>query len=293
MIDLTQRPHVERFIANHLEVLEDILNQRSQEYAGAKDVAKKYRFGPHLTFDRLDELGPVITRETRDFLDVQAADPVSIDMLTVPEIVRKGTTGALVAFGVSLASYVPAGIAVAELGYATLIGIGFGGAVVAQMFRDDGFPLFQSSDNQIKIGIAREATVPCIIAHEYTHFLQKTRTQLNFKSNNPIIEGHARGVEQAIARLHSEQSDNPAHQYDTLCRVARELKQAYLYITRTAGIHQRKSLRDAPSPHVGWIHRILAHHYSMGTAAMSIAEALHGDQVYRNVMRNDISFLKV
>ena len=76
--------------------------------------------------------------------------------------------------------------------------------------------------------------------------------------------------------------------------MAEETKDAYLFVCAQRGITPRQSLANLPIPNVrGFLYRFFGHHYSIGVAAMSIAEAIHGDKIYRDVLRNDFSFLRV
>jgi len=293
MLELTQRTNVEKFIGNNVETLEEILNQRAQRYLAIQK--EKYNFGQNVTPERLRELAGEVIRDTDDFLEVTSAPPAYLSVFHLPREVKYGVKITLGVFTIGTLVELSDGLTANDLQTAGLIGLLFGAGTVLTMLRDHTNSVFDLSLKVIRIGVGEKKEVKAVggLAHEYTHHLQYSLTDLTVRGRNPIVEGHARGVEGAVVNIFAQRYDNPAYAFDHIYRTAKELKDAYLFICGEKGITPKESLANLPLPTARrWLYKSLGHHYSLGVAAMSIAEAQHGDRVYRHVMKNDVSFLQ-
>lgn len=293
MLELTQKSNVESFVGSNIEALEEILNDRAQRYLKLGREKEKFDFGQTLTPEKLRELVGEVIRDTKSFLGISDAPPAYFSMFYLPSNLKHGTYVALGVFTVGTLAELSDGLTTKDLQTAGLLALVFGAGTVLYSFRDHLGSVFDGSEKIIRIG--ERKTVPAVggISHEYTHHLQDN-TKLSNQRRNPVVEGHARGVEGVITRLFAQRYDNPAYVFDHAGRVAKEIKDAYLFVSAQRGITPRQSLVSLPIPNVrGFLYRFFGHHYSIGVAAMSIAEAVHGDKVYRDVLRNDFSFLRV
>jgi len=293
MLELTQRPNIESFIKNNLEALEDILDQRAQRYLVVQKEKEKYDFGKNLTPERLRELAREVIQDTWGFLEVVEAPSAYLSMAHLPRDIKYGAKVALGTFIVGTLAELTDGLTLQDLQTAGLIGLALGVGCVVTMQRDHLRSVFDCSRKVIRISEKKEVNAVGGIAHEYTHRLQDSLTNLATQRRNPVVEGHARGVEGEVANTFANRYDNPAYSFEYIDRTAKELKDAYLFICAEKGINPRQSLANLPIPKVrGWLYKFFGHHYSIGVAAMSIAEAQHGDRVYRDVMKNEVSFLR-
>ncbi len=293
MLELTQKPNVESFIGSNIEALEEILDERAQRYLKLRREKEKFDFGQTLTPEKLRELAGEVIRDTNNFLGISDAPHAYFSMFYLPRILKQGVYVALGVFAVGTLAGLKDGLTTKDLQMAGLLALGFGGGTVSFSYRDHIGSAFDRSEKVMRI--AERKTVPAVgaVSHEYTHLLQD-KTKLRNQRRNPVVEGHARGVEGVITSLFAQRYNNPAYVFNNAERVAEETKDAYLFVCAQRGITPRQSLANLPIPNVrGFLYRFFGHHYSIGVAAMSIAEAIHGDKIYRDVLRNDFSFLRV
>lgn len=292
MLELIQRSNVESFIGNNIEVLEEIVNERAQRYLRLQREKEKYDFGQRLTPKKLSELAGEVIRETNGFLGISDPPPANLSMFYLPEELKYGVRVALGVFTLGTLVELGDGLTTKDLQTAGLFGLIFGAGVIIHGLKDHADSTFFPYQKTIRI--AERRTVPTIgaIAHEYTHHLQYA-TQLSNQRKNPIVEGHARGVEGIVTALFAQKYDNWAYAFDHAERIAKETKDAYLFVCEQRGINLRPALANLPIPNIrGFLYNLLGHHYSIGVAAMSIAERKYGNKVYRDVLKNDFSFLK-
>lgn len=298
MTELTERPNVETFIGNHLETLESVLDERAQRYFKVWEEKDSYDFGQNLTPDRLRELVGEVIQDTKDFLEVKEAPPVYLNMFHLPRDIKIGAKVGLVFSTIGALAQISDGFSYSDLQVAGLVGGLYGIASVLVMKGGYLNSSYRSKEREIRIGEKKEVEAAGVVAHEYTHHLQNSFTSLKSGSKDPIVEGHATGVDGTVADIFAQRYDNPAYTFRHTVWVARELKDAYLFICEEKGITPRESLANLKIPKIrGPLSRFTRnsrlHHYSIGVAAMSIAEVEHGEEVYRDVMKNDFSFLEV
>lgn len=294
MIELSRRSNVELYIRNNLEALEEILNQRANLYLAAKNEKGKYDFGQKLTPDTLRKLAVEVIRDTKDFLQVTDTPPAYISMFHLPRDIKRGAYITLGIFTIATLAELTNGLTFKDLRTNGLIALLFGVGTVLTMQRDHLLSVFDGSEKRIRMGEKNEVEAVGVVAHEYTHRLQDSFTDLTGETRNPIAEGHARGVQGAVANNFAQRYDNPAYLFSHIDCTAKELKDAYLFICRENGISPKKSLASLPIPKVRkGLYKFFGHHYSIGVAAMSIAEAQNGTKVYKDVIKNDVSFLRV
>ncbi len=319
---------LEDFIGQNenLELLEDSLSDTAKKYLALKQRKRKLNFGEKITPEALDVIVPKVIEETGKFLEVSELPSIDFELLTAWDVVKVqgsrilgnviGIEASLVLFrgfeditGYFTRKYpwVPVSKIVSQINFTNLEYIAGGlviyyGIRVLHRYSTGGIESLISShlhseDKKIRLGIDNSVSVVADIAHEYTHVIQLLKN-LGLEIRGAIKEGHARGVERGIAKIFAEQYDNPAYNYSSTERTARELKDAYLFICKKNHRSPRESIRKLDVPNKRTLVHIflgipsLSHHYSIGTAAFCIAEAQHGARVYRDVLRNDYSALQ-
>lgn len=293
MLELTEKTNIESFIGNNLETLEKILNKRSQKYLVMQKEKEKYNFGQNLNPERLREIAKEVIQNTNDLLKIGKTPSSYLSMFYLPKEMKRGTKIALGAFTMATLVGFLDGATINDLQVAGSISLLFGTGGVIHAKRDHLDSCYLPSDKTMRIGEKKEVNAVAEIAHEYTHHLQHSLTNLSRTTKNPIKEGHARGIEGIIAHIFAQRHDNPAYAFEHTNRTAKELKDAYLFICRKKGIKSKESLANLPIPKKGgFLHKWLGCHYSLGVSAMEIAEAQHGNKVYRDVLDNNLSFLR-
>ncbi|MDP2907477.1 MAG: hypothetical protein Q8O03_06055 [Nanoarchaeota archaeon] len=293
MIEFTLKDNVEKYISNNLEVLETSLDKAAQEYINLKSKENSLDFGKELTPKILEDLAPRVIHETRSFLDVQQNTDVSLSMFYLPEQILRSLKIAAGTF--TLATLIGAvnGLTIQDLTTAGALAVFFGGGTLMYSMQVYSSSSFDYKNDLLLIRAGKTVNAIGAIAHEYTHYLQHHFTELNIQTRNPIVEGHARGMERIISEKFAQEFDNPAYVFINYDRVAKELKDTYLYTCKKKKILPKKSLENLPIPNIrGLLYSIDAHHYSIGVAAMTIACSKQGEKVYKDVMKNDFEFLR-
>jgi hypothetical protein len=127
-------------------------------------------------------------------------------------------------------------------------------------------------------------------SHEYAHHVQHSLQPIDF--DNPIVEGFAMGVEEAVVGMFADEENNMAFNKNTLATSATKLRHAYIFLCRRRGIVPKKSLLAARVPrHLPWLDKE-EKKYVLGHAAMSVAQVKYGAEVYQMVLRGDYQFLE-
>lgn len=292
-VELTQKSHVESFIEKNIEVLEDSLNKKAQKYLTIQKHKKNYDFGHNIKPEKLNELSCEVIQDTKKFLKITNAPPVNFSMFYPPRDLKKGINIGLGTFTFATLAESINGLTINDLKLAGGIAIAFGGYAVLNNIREHSNSCYDVN-NIIKINEKKEVNLVGVIAHEYTHHLQHSLTDLIKNKRNPIVEGHARGVEEIIANNFAQRYDNFAYMFDPLSRTTKELKHAYSSICKKKRINPKKSLINLPiSEPKGLLCGSRGYHYSIGFAAMSIAETQQGKKIYRDILKNDSSFLSL
>lgn len=291
MLELTEKPHIELFIGANRENLEEILNAKTKDYVKLRRQEEKLDFGPTLTPKRLDELVTEVISDIHKFLDIQNAPPAKFDMFYFPKEAKIAALSAVGGMALTLAG-MNYGV-IGNLAAPMVMGALTGGAVMFGRYILNGGSLYEHGSHTCQIGKKTEISAIGTITHEYTHHLQSTLTLLGDLNENPIVEGHAHGVEGIIVQAFTKRYDNPAYQDWHAYLTALELKNAYELTCEKMEVSPKYSLLQLPLPKKARKHVRPEHHYNIGTAAMYIAESKHGERVYRDVLRNDFSFLRV
>ena len=136
MMELTQIPNVELFIGNNIEVLEDILDKRSQEYLAVKNEKEIYDFGKNLNPEILRELTGEVIKDTKNFLELDDSHPAHFSMFHLPRDLKYGVKVALGAFTISTLAELIDGLTVDNLKTAGLIGLFFGAGTILTIQRE-------------------------------------------------------------------------------------------------------------------------------------------------------------
>lgn len=294
MIELTLENNVEKYINNNLEALEVSLDKAAQKYLKLRSKKKILDFGEKLTPKSLENLAPIVIAKTQSFLEAQQNTDVHLSMFYLPDQIKRSFRIAAGTFSVAGLIKSLNGFTVQDLVISGIIAVWFGAGTMLVALQMYGGSSFDWRNAHILIGSRKTANAVGAIAHEYTHYLQHNFTQLDVKTRNPIVEGHARGIEGIISEKYVQEYDNPAYVFVHSNRVAKELKDAYLYTCKKKKIIPKKSLENLPIPNIGGLLYNLTgnHHYSIGVAAMNIACSKYGEKVYKDVMKNDFEFLK-
>jgi hypothetical protein len=293
MIEFTLKDNVEKYVSNNLEVLEVSLDKAAQKYINLKSKEKNLDFGQKLTPKSLEDLAPRVISKTRNFLEVHQNTDVSLSMFYLPDHIKRSLKIAVGTFTIATLAESLNGLTVQDLTTAGSLAVFFGAGTLLfalQMYSNSSF---DCKNDLLLIGAGKTVNAVGAIAHEYTHYLQHHFTELDIQTRNPIVEGHARGLEGIVSEKFAQEFDNHAYVFISYDRVAKELKDAYLYTCKKKKVLPKKSLEKLPIPNIGGLlYSIDARHYSIGVAAMTIACSKHGEKVYKDVMKNDFEFLK-
>lgn len=144
------------------------------------------------------------------------------------------------------------------------------------------------------------------LIHEYDHHLLVTACGLNVEACGAFIEGHAVGVTQVLSRRRYAAGD-PAPLYENLCRRLAHLLHAYRWLGARLGRPVRPDLARATvrspmgqeagrlvrrlfDPPAVRLREDLSRH-GLGTVTLALAEAEHGEAVYRRAVHGDYGFL--
>lgn len=293
MIELAKRSNLELFIDGNIGVLEDALDQRARDFFENRKGRKKHDFGPKIRRRDLVGLATRVVNETKGFLDISENYRAKLDIFSTPEEIFYGSKIALLTGGIAMLGHLPGGLTVEDLVAIGFTGFVFGSGVVLTR-RKMNSGVTEIKNNTIRLSGGRETRVVGELAHEYAHHLQHHLVELPFEPRTfAVLEGHARGVGGEVSRIFAERHDNPAY-LDTFLEVsAIELNVAYLLACKRRGISPKDSLQRLPLPKFKWLfHSTTGRNYATGTAAMSIAETQYGKRVYRDVIKNDFSFLR-
>ena len=315
---------LEHFIGinSNLEVLEDCLDRFAHVYFALQQRKKSLNFGEILTLDGLMAIVPEVTGETRNFLGASDVPDAEFRLLTVKDAVKTRGHEALlylISGGMVITLLRGSGEMLQDiigknqildrtlptstvlLFYGISFPIAVGGRVLYEYYKGGLSSVISSryNHNEGRIGISANDTVSVVadISHEFTHSIQDLHN-VQIGRKYPIAEGHARGVQREISGIFAERSDNPAYVYKGIEQTAKELNDAYLFICTKNHRSPKASLQKLKIPRFrSRLPQFMtgpfeAHHYSIGVAAMCIAEAKHGTRVYRDVINNDYSFLR-
>lgn len=294
MIELTYKQNVEDYINNNLEVLEMLLDKAAQKYLNLKSKKNSLDFGQKLTPQNLENLAPAVIAKTMNYLEIKQSTDCCLSMFYLPDQIKRGLKVAAGTFAISGLVSALEGLTIGNLIMSGMIGALFGAGIIILARETYANSAFDYKDHHLLIGATKTVNAVGAIAHEYTHCLQHNFTQLDIKSEskNPIVEGHARGLEGIISEKYAQEFNNEAYTYVHSERVARELKTAYIYTCNKKEITPKESLEKLPICVDSFLFSTDIDHYSLGVAAMTIANSKHGEKIYKDVMKNDFEFLK-
>lgn len=131
-------------------------------------------------------------------------------------------------------------------------------------------------------------------AHEYTHHIQYHKGTEPEK-NKFFAEGHARGVQRAIAQKHAAEENNSAFLYETTrCGLA-EFKRTYEKICKVAGVKRKRKLLNVQTrlEHSGAWYNILrfftqpTHHHARGHTFFYLHEKTFGQNIYGDILHGN------
>ncbi len=306
----------------NFELLEDCLSDTTSVYLALRQRKSNLDFGGPVTHDTLDAIVPKVAEETMRFLEVSDVPDIDYELRTLWDAIKTCSKGTLVNLIVSeigllsirgfeeitgaLTKQVP-WLPISKMDSDFLVYFGgivvlYHGIMFLQRYHTGGIGSLitshlDSEDKKIRLAVNNAVSVVGDFAHEYAHVIQILK-KVGIAVGDPIREGHARGVERAVARAFAEQDDNPAYNYQPLRRTASDLKDAYLFICKKTHRTPRESLRKSKISNtrnrIQIFHgrRSISHEYSIGTSAFCVAEARHGLIIYQNVLRNDYSALQ-
>lgn len=297
MNKLIKRKNLEAYIRSNMSALEHCLETNLQEYFSLKD--QQHDFGGKLDRNNILGLSERVYAETRDFLNITSVPEVKTFVPSkakdIPYYLLLGpaiggypmTFYAASIFGERHGF--PIGGFWATVMYASIASISFGVYLYHTLSNEiSHYSLF----NNINIAEPNTADATGTMAHEYAHHIQRSILHLPRFKARALKEGHARGVQMAVSRRFAEATGNKACMLNPLWEICAELQYAYkkgcCWNKREAD--EALALADIGSYQTEMSEDI-SHEYGIGTAAMQIAEAKHGQDVYRKVIQNDFSFL--
>jgi len=298
MIKLTFSDNIEKFLSNNenFEVLEDILDKTAQEYFNLEKSKDTFYPGKKINPGLFEEMVPPIVKETNDFLGAYNIKLPIFAFFHVPTAMKRCSYFGLGIFAMSTLLTSLGGSVFGGMSFSAIIGafatLGMYGRAAKQL---KWTRYYSQEPDMHLITLNEKWTVPAVgdLAHEYDHHMVNKSTNLFNYLPNPIIEGHARGVEGKICKAFSEKFDNPAFEYNYAHRIASEINDAYHIICEKKNIYPMESLKNLKIPPVhgyGDIHG--SYHYKIGSAAMHVAERRYDDKVYKDVLKSDFWFLR-
>lgn len=274
---------IERYVSNHADLLEELISAHIEEYEALKK--QPHDFGERLSLPEME--GPIreAVVETKHFLGMSEAPDVRWSVYDPKSIPLRSAKVGAITYLATVVSLLAGGSSLEDAATNALwFGLAFGGGAMAHLFREGFETYYHPGEQKIHLSDLERISLSVDAAHEYTHHLQNTFSQTLAK-NRMLGEGHAIGVDGAVARLLSERYDNTAYTLYHLSRARRHLRDAY-QSTRTAQGHEQK---ESPIPQIDRFFR--ARHHTLGYAMMAIAEARYGTKIYRDVLEDDFSFL--
>ncbi len=255
------------------------------------------------------EVGPVfdqIKAEVAVFLGIPPRGDLTVVLEPRPPLRALLRLGYAVPAGLGLY-----GLATGALGAGSLLfaaGAGLGLLAEAQQAFVRPNATYDPAAKRIRVEQReRLAVFRNTLIHEYDHHLLVAVCGLDAATCGAFIEGHAVGVTQALARRLHEAAGDPAPLYENLCRRLAHLLHAYRWLGARLDRPLRPDLaRAAVRPPTGqeagrMVRRLfdppdarlrgdLSRH-RLGTVALALAEAEHGEAVYRQAVEGDYTFL--
>lgn len=301
MNELIQNRSLEAYISKreNLEVLETQLEECTQGFSQLKPMKGTLDFGDTLTWDNFWAAKSEAVEETTKFLNTKP-DGSKLRYsfhnrrLIILQSLKVGTgTSVVGTIGFSLNN----GFQFPE---SLVKGMGLGAFLGFCIFLDYKGQFSNSEyDNQVKvIKIGQQKTVPAAhdVSHEYTHFIQEVDSNLPYRGYPAFFEGHAEGVARNVSRNLSERHDNPAYLYGYLEISSDLLRDGYIKGCRRNHTQPNKHLTKTFGAY--FLSRtnpyslITCHRHEIGFAAFSIAEAIHGPNIYREVLAGNFDCFK-
>lgn len=283
---------VARYITRgkNLDILEGVLERTSHEYEQLQ-LHKKgiVDLGPELTQEGLLEIFPEVDKATQDFLGIKHIPPVELSLYKNShwsELPIFFPTSMIVAAEAIIGR--PSSI-IPTLGTAAIV---YGVSRIPPLHRWVELTTrtkrgseYDCDDNRLLI--AERRVIPAIgtIAHELTHHIHHHTGGIVIITD-PLVEGPALGVENAVSHVFAQRYDNPAYLLDSVETMAGRIKHAYQLACATLGKAPENFLEGVKDK--GGFH---GHHYCLGAAAISIAETKHGRGVYKKIFNHDYRFL--
>jgi len=290
----------------NIPVLETLLEQANQEYEPIKALkeSKKLDFGKKLSKEELKETFTQVRNKVDAFLGVSDIEPPKCSYYS---LFRPGitTTPVLLSYIFSSARYiasisssmglidvpfmnVESSTSALEAGVTLSLTV-----IFHDMFRKDTYiPLF---GGLVSLAKNKRCNLIPSAGHEYTHHVQKNHIKREILDNikrtfSMFDEGHARGVQEYLARTYAEKEDNPAFLYDTLDTKVGELKRTYKWICKKLGVQKRESLLKTKSSRDGSKRISKPSKHALGNTFFSIYEAKRGPQIYDNILHGTFQF---
>lgn len=276
----------------NIPVIEELLIRESENLERLKRLRrrKELKFGKKIKREEMLCLYPEICREVNDFLGVGFMDMPNAEYFSLfrPELKKMmvlagyGLSEAAAVFGGSEILYGdmnPRDFIISIAGIALLL-------KTSNIHAHMKIPKYDHHKSRIVVEkTAREKLIP-IIAHEYTHHIQRRRG-INKMKWSVFMEGHARGVQRKISQNFMEREDNEAFMYNTLDITLDEFKKAYEFMCEELGIPANKNLVKTKT---GRYRKREINSYDIGNALFSILKEKHGDGIYRKMIHGNFSF---
>lgn len=305
MNELEQRANIEAYLTrnSNLSTLEDLLSENirtHQRFAQEKrNLSQGRRIGRKARSLLFDEIKPLVN----SFLGV---DSVPDPEIVIQNKARLAATHGII-FGLALTNASLAGYGVlnyfnSNQGEINPIGVGvMAGFIAIQSALAFGQSMemlnIQSKykPGMIMLESNRQVTLTIDYAHEYDHHIQHLKMSDSIL-RTPMAEGHARGVELAVAEEYSTRTGNNAYLYHANFRRVSDMYNTYGYLCAK---QDRK--RTIPKPEdVTLVYErqgkrvYFGEGYSrhpLGVAAMQVAQVHHGSRIYRDTLKGEFDFL--
>ena len=305
MIEQVTKEDLKDFIlkTENKDALEVVLDSAIKQY----NYPKQYKQFPirekrELTNSEIMMMFEEVTDETRNFLQLRPAEVPKISVGSYNWRAVAKEAGVKIAFLTTLGL----GAKIAESGFHPEMILGAAGFwlvmdAFAVGYNYNEFQLASSrpENRYIRITSKKETDVADKIADLYDQHILKEKTDLGLSSL--LARGHVLGTRNIIANRLSQKRENPDFLYKPSREMAGALKDAYIYVCKQRGESAKTSLldNDAPITDPSFVpifkwgpgHRKWILPENISVAVVAIAEEKASRGIYRQILREDLSFL--
>ncbi len=288
------------FRIENIDAIEDILDREIRELNRLERLEQngKLDFGETLSLLELRETFPGVCTEVNSILQIPNQDTPQIEYFKL--INNKPLSYYILAkYTLSAASYIT-GVVAMHTGWNSdftkfyLFGgfIQFVLGILTHVHLKGSS--YSRSSKKVVLDEKKEVNAVSASGHEYVHFIQD-KEEIPLNNFQIFLEGHAIGTHKQHVALRCEKEDNEAYLYNRAQYNVSELRSAYLCLCSDLEIKPRRSLLQNNLINTLRKDKELmivknASSHSIGNALFSIYEAIHGKDIYRQMIHGEFVF---